>query len=124
MSTDIPTLREMGVASPMQIENYYVTSINAVDVLRIVYDRPQDSILPSSRSYKFPRVQKQSGDSKLSMHPKLRDAVSELDKVLEARSSKENLVAEILNEIALLEEDIAIRGECLRMLVKKVPDLG
>ena len=123
MTNDTPTLREMGVASPMQIAKYYITSINAVDVLRIVYERPKDSILPSSRSYKFPRVQKNSGDSKLGMHPKLREAVKELDAVLEARSSKEGIVAEILNEIELLEEDIAIRSECLKLLVKKIPDV-
>lgn len=121
MKNTTPTLSEMGVASPMQIDKYYITSINAVDVLRIVYDRPHDSILPSSRSYKFPRAQK---DSKLSMHPKLREAVKELDTVLDTKSSKENIVAEILNEIELLEEDIALRGECLKMLVQKIPDMS
>ena len=124
MNLNTPTLSEMGVASAMQIDRYYITSINAVDVLRVIYDRPAGSILSTSRSFRFPRVQKESGSSALSMHPKLKEAVRELDKVLETKSSKENIVAEILNEIEELEEDIAIRSECLKMLVKKIPEIA
>lgn len=124
-----PTLAKMGVESPKQIDKYYVTSINAIDVLRIVYDRPEDSFLPSARSYKFPRVQKtpmvdgavNPGAAVLSTHPMLRDAIDELQTILEAKSSKENIVAEILSEIELLEEDIAMRSECLKVLVGKIP---
>jgi hypothetical protein len=126
-----PTLARMGVESPKQIGKYYVTSINAIDVLRIVYDRPEDSFLPSSRSYKFPRVQVSSAtegketveERALRMHPMLRDALKELESVMEAISTKENIVAEILSEIELLEEDIAIRSECLKVLAGKIPDV-
>ena len=54
-------------------------------------------------------------------HPKLRAALAELDMILEAKSSKETIAAEILSEIELLEEDIAIRSECLKALVSKIP---
>ena len=57
-----PTLSQMGVESPKQIANYYISSINFIDVLRIVYERPKNSYLPSSRTYKFPRVPS-SGES-------------------------------------------------------------
>jgi hypothetical protein len=57
-------------------------------------------------------------------HPRLRAAVAELDKLLAARSSKENIAAEILREIELLEEDIAMRGECLKELARKIPQVG
>lgn len=124
-----PVLTEMGVESPKQIDKYYITSINRIDVLRIVYDRPADSILPSSRSYKFPRIQTEQGDDGDTkpvpprMHPKLKDAIRELDIILEAKMSKQDIVAEILDEIALLEEDIALRSECLKVLVGKVPEV-
>lgn len=126
---DYPTLRKMGIESPKQIDKYYVTSINYVDVLRIVYDRPEGSFLPSTRSYKFPRVpDKSAGDANqqkktgvLRIHPMLRDAQQELDSILAAKASKENITAEILNEIELLEEDIAIRAECIKVLVSKIP---
>ena len=124
-----PTLHKMGVESPKQIDNYYISSINFVDVLRIVYERPTDSYLPSSRTYKFPRVQiSENAEGKtdkeagvLKTHPMLRAALEELERIFEAKSSKENITAEILSEIALLEEDIAMRSECLKVLVSKIP---
>lgn len=124
-----PTLHEMGVESPKQIDRYYITSINRVDVLRVVYDRPEDSFLPSTRTYKFPRIQKtdpaDGTEGKkgtiMSSHPKLRLALAELETIMKAKSTKENIAAEILNEIELLEEDIAVRSECLKVLAKKIP---
>ncbi|RZV36417.1 MAG: DUF3461 family protein [Chromatiales bacterium] len=124
-----PTLNKMGVESPKQIANYYISSINFIDVLRIVYERPKDSYLPSSRTYKFPRVpssdasegQKDKEAGVLRTHPMLRSALEELQQIFAARSSKESIAAEILNEIALLEEDIAMRSECLKVLVSKIP---
>ena len=123
-----PTLLSMGVESPKQIDNYYLTSINRVDVLRIVYARPKDSFLPSSRIYKFPRVPdsaakvaKDSDAPVLKTHPTLADALDELRRIIQAKSSKETIAAQILDEIALLEEDIAMRSECLKVLVGKIP---
>ena len=120
-----PTLAEMGVESPKQIDKYYISSINLIDVLRIVYHRPEGSLLPSSRTYNFPRVQGGAGSENepavLSTHPVLRAARDELQKILEAKSRKESITAEILGEIKLLEEDIAIRSECLKALVSRIP---
>jgi len=126
-----PTLTAMGVESPKQIDKYYMTSVNRVDVLRVVYDRPKDSVLPSSRTYKFPRIQvSEAAKGKeekevvfLNTHPTLRAALKELQTILEVKTSKENITAEILSEIELLEEDIAIRGECLKVLVGKIPSV-
>lgn len=124
-----PTLSKMGVESPKQIANYYISSINFIDVLRIVYERPKDSYLPSSRTYKFPRVpssgesesQKEKQAGVLKTDPTLRSALEELQQIFAAKSSKESIAAEILSEIALLEEDIAMRSECLKVLVSKIP---
>lgn len=125
-----PTLAEMGVESPKQIAKYYISSMNLVDVLRVIYERPDDSFLPSSRTYRFPRVQEKvssdigKGEKEsvvLKTHPKLRAALQELDKVLEAKASKESIAQEILSEIELLEEDIAMRSECLKVLASKIP---
>ncbi len=120
-----PTLSRMGVTATKQIANYYITSMNLVDVLRINYDRPKDSCLPSSRTYKFPRVPECPPDeqpsSRLKMHPTLLDAVGELKDILGRKSRKETLAEEILDEIEQLEEDIAIRVERLRVLTAQIP---
>ena len=124
-----PTLLKMGVESPKQIDNYFIYCINFFDVLWFVFERPKVSLMHSSRTYKFPRVQsveegegqqgKEAGAMKT--HPMLRSALEELQRVSEAKSSKESITAEILCEIALLEEDIAMRSECLKVLVSKIP---
>lgn len=122
-----PTLAEMGVESPRQIAKYYISSLNLVDVLRISYERPKGSILPSSRTYKFPRVQEtvpggDEGEASVTMrtHPKLRAAMKELETVFQAKSTKESISQEILNELELLEEDIAMRTECLKVLAGRI----
>ncbi|MGB5629796.1 MAG: DUF3461 family protein [Woeseiaceae bacterium] len=123
-----PTLYELGITNPMQIDDYYVTMINHVEVLRIVYDRPKDSFLTSSKTYKFPRIHADAGtpvaggatETVLRTHPKLVAALEELDELMKMKSRKENIAARILGEIALLEEDIAMRTECLRTLAGKI----
>ena len=118
------TLRSMGVENPLQIDRYYITSINFVDVLRIVYDRPKGSFLTSSREYKFPRVTEKAGskDAVPTTHPTLLAALDELKRILETRSSKASIAAEIIAEIELLEGEIAMRSECLKALANRLPD--
>lgn len=128
-SRSYPTLHELGITKPMQIDDYYVTIINHVEVLRIVYDRPKDSFLTSSKTYKFPRIPVDAGTTAagdatgtvLRTHPKLVAALEELDALMKLKSRKENIAARILSEIALLEEDIAMRTECLKILAGKIP---
>ena len=85
MTDKYPTLTEMGVESHSQINKYYVTSINYVDILRIAYDRPEGSLLPDTRSYKFPRVTGTAQDDQSKettaprMHPKLRGAIHDVE---------------------------------------------
>ena len=120
-----PALSELGINSPLQVGSYHITNMNQVDVLRIVYDRPQGSFLTSSKTYRFPRVQEGAGDpvtgTVLKTHPKLLAAIEELDELLKVKSNKETIAAKILSEIELLEEDIAMRTECLKILAGRIP---
>ncbi len=120
-----PTLSELGVNSPLQVSSYHITNMNQVDVLRIVYERPKGSFLTSSKTYRFPRVQEDAAVPKagtiLKTHPKLLAAIEELDELLKVKSSKETIAAKILSEIELLEEDIAMRTECLKVLAGRIP---
>ena len=118
-----PTLSEMGVESLKEIRSFYITGINYIDVLRIVYERPKNSFLAYARTYKFPRIQEDEKGTALITHPKLRAAQKELREILESKSSKETIASEILNEIELLEEDIAIRSKCLKELASKIPSV-
>lgn len=118
----------MGVLHPQQIESFSVNSIGHTDVLRIVYDRPKGSILPLTRTYKFPRdqktVQSASGAGKpgavMESSPAFRTAIEELKSMLDAKGDKQNIAGEILEELRLLEEDISLRNEHIKELVSKI----
>ena len=121
---DYPRLIEMGVLHPQQIAHFSVNSLEFTDHLRIFYERPKGSLLPASRTYKFPRVQKQleSGDTEAVMasNPALLEAVAELETLIGKRESKDELAATILKELTQLEEDVAIRSDCIKNLVEKL----
>lgn len=121
-----PNLAEMGVVHPDQIEKFSVNSILNYDILRIVYNRRKGSVLPESRIYKFPRVQKSvtvDGETSqtatvMETNPALSAAVTELQGLLEAKEQKKDVAESILEELRLLEEDISMRAEYIRELVK------
>ncbi|MGB5333661.1 MAG: DUF3461 family protein [Woeseiaceae bacterium] len=123
-----PTLTKMGVLHPKQIDSYSVNSVGYTDVLRIVYERPKGSILPQTRTYKFPRVQKAVQNNKgksgaaavMESNPALRAAIEELKNLLEKKEKAQNIASEIIEELRLLEEDIALRSEYIRALVSKI----
>lgn len=105
-----------------------VNGITDYDVLRIIYEREAGSLLPSSRTYKFPRIPRDipvaGSPSKTTMvletNPELKAAIAELKVLLKEKSTSENYKKELLEQIELLEEDIALRLEYLRELAEKV----
>ena len=118
----------MGVEHPEYISHYAVNSIGYVDVLRVVYERPAGSLRPQTRTYKFPRVQQPveanstaGTDAVMVSNPDFRRSIEELDKLLAKKGRIEDITENILEEIRLLEEDIALRSECIRMLLRKIP---
>lgn len=123
-----PRLKEMGVLHPLQIDRYSVNGMETFDVLRLVYERPQGSFLPDTRTYKFPRVQSSvsvgSDNNKsavvLETNPGLVAALAELKDLLKAKQQKEVVTEAILEEIGSLEQDIALRVACIRDLIKRV----
>ncbi len=118
--SDYPQLTEMGIQHPEQIQTYMVNSIARVDVLRVVYQRKEGSLLPASRSYEFPRVQRTVKNAKggddvvLETAPPLRAAISELKALLETRKEKPIVAATLLEEIKSLEREIAWRIEHIK----------
>lgn len=118
----------MGIVNPQQIEKFAVNSIGYTDVLRIVYDRPKGSFLPQSKTFEFPRVQKtvasagakEQADVVMESDPGLRAALEELQDVLNTKESPQDVAGAILEELRLLEEDIAMRSEYLKVLAGKI----
>jgi hypothetical protein len=127
-TSDYPRLAEMGILNPLQIDRYQVNSISNFDVLRIIYDRGEASYLPSTRTYKFPRVQKsmavgaekKQAQTVMESHPSLREAIKELDAVLATKEHKETVAELVLEELRALEEEVSMRSAYIKELVKKL----
>lgn len=121
-----PQLTEMGILHPEQIRTYIVNSISGIDVLRIFYKREPGSLLPTTRSYEYPRIQKTITNSKgepetvLQTAPELRAAVTELKEVLQSRETIPELAASVLDELESLENELACRLKHVRDLLKNV----
>lgn len=124
--SEYPQLTEMGIRNPKEIRSYMVNSISNVDVLRIIYKRGEGSLLPASRSYDFPRVQrtvtnkKGQSETVLETAPSLRAAVEELKTIVESRDDKAELIDTLLEEVETMEDEISWRIKHIKNLLKKV----
>ena len=125
--SNYPVLNEMGVQNPGEIARYELYMVDHTDILRIVYDRKKGSILPVTRRYKFPQIKKStmvdSGSRQTEVlyesSQEFRNAVSELDKLLDTKKDKKASDAAILEEIEHLEQDVAHRIAYLKSLLDK-----
>lgn len=119
-------LEAMGVQNPEEIARFAFYTVEETDILHIVYDRKKGSILPVSRKYKFPRVKKSTMvDSGTRTFEYLyessvafRDAITELDELMESRKTKQDMRKLIAEEVRSLEEDVAVRMDYIKSLIK------
>ncbi len=123
-----PRLTEMGVLHPEQISRFSVNSLDYNDFLRIVYERPKGSLLPISRTYRFPRIQKtlekddQGRQQQVVMesNPKLHEILDELHEIVGAKSAKHDIAQTLLDELHCMEEDFASHCEDLKKLIEEI----
>ncbi|MEM9335710.1 MAG: DUF3461 family protein [Pseudomonadota bacterium] len=119
-----PRLAEMGVLHPAQIARFSINSVDYVDYLRIIYDRPKGSLLPKIRNYEFPRVQKSLGPggetAVMESSLELKEALEELRDVVNAKAQADDTASEMLDELKRLEETVAHHSACLRALAEKI----
>lgn len=123
-----PRLKEMGILNPQEIEKFSVYATDNLDVLRIIYARKKGSLLPVSKNFKFSRIKKpvvvDSGtrqtENIYESNPAFREALSELEDLKTAKSAAVDLSEVINEEIRLLEEDMKLRIEYIKSLVKRV----
>lgn len=121
-------LTAMGVKHPEHIARYALYMVNNTDILRITFDRKKGAILPTSVNFRFPRIKKSalvdSGTRRTEViyesSLEFRNAVAELDKLMEARKSSEDLEELIEHEVHLLEEEVALRITGIKSLVKRI----
>lgn len=120
-----PRLAEMGVIHPEHITRYSLSSLDYTDYLSIVYDRPKNSVLPMSRTYRFLRVQQKneasgSGDVVMKTNPALQEALDELRELVDAQTGKRDLADSMRDEIQQLEQEFHSHTEHLKALIDKM----
>ena len=124
MST-FPTLTEMGINNPGEIERYSLNTTNNIDVLRIVYKRHKGSFLPTSKRFEFGRSSKtvmaDSGTQKTEIvhviSPFLQKAMKELDSIISAKKSTIEQAMLVKQELQRLHQDMASRLVYIESLI-------
>ncbi len=123
-----PALDAMGIRNPEEIERFATFMSDKTDILRITYNRKKGSILPVSKKYRFPQLKKStmvdSGTRKTEVifqsSAEFRNAVAELEHLMDAHKSVEEIRKLILAEVAILEEDVAAHIGYIKSLIEKV----
>ena len=121
------TLTEMGVDNPNDIARYTIYTVHDTDVLRIIYSRKPGSLLPVSKTFKFPRIKKSvlvdSGTRQTQVlferNPSFENALTEIEEILENQKNQEALNQVLADEILQLEAEMTSRIDYIKLLVEK-----
>ncbi len=120
-------LTEMGVANPGLIARYTIYTVLETDILRIIYVREKGSLLPVSKTFKFPRVKKSvlvdSGTRQTQVvferNPALINAETEIEALLNIRKDKDQLNQVLADEVLQLEAEMSSRIDYIKSLIEK-----
>ena len=123
-----PTLSEMGINNPGEIERFSLNTVNNIDILRIVYKRKKGSLLPASKRFRFGRAAKtviaDSGTRKTEVvheiSPFVQKAVRELEQILDAKDSAVEHAKLVREEVRRLHEEVASRLAYIESLLDEM----
>jgi len=95
-------------------------------MLRIVYKRKKGSLLPSSKRFRFNRIEEvilvegdvRSTEIHYKSSPVLRKALSELDMIVNSKKDRRSQLEVIEDEFRRLKEDNAVRHSYIESLIK------
>jgi hypothetical protein len=126
--SDYPTLLEMGINNPKEIDRYSLQTVNNVDILRIVYRRQKGSLLPVSKRFRFGRAEKlilAEGDHRAAqiqheISPFVRKALLELDKIVAGKRDRRNQLDIIKEEMQRLQEETSSRLAYVQSLIDEL----
>ena len=120
-----PTLSEMGINNPGEIQRYSLNTTNNIDVLRVIYKRKKGSFLPTSKRFEFGRARKHivadSGTGKTeNLHvisPFLQKAIKELDELISTKKSNIGQAKLVKQELQRLHQDMSSRLVYIESLI-------
>jgi hypothetical protein len=123
---EYPTLNEMGVNHPEEIERYSLASTNKSDNLRIIYRRKKGSLLPASKRYEFGRSSKtvladggtQKTDIVHEISPFLQRSIAELEDIIGNKKTKLKNATVIKEELQRLQQEVTSRIAYIESLIE------
>jgi len=126
--SNYPTLTEMGINNPGEIERYSLNTVNHIDIIRIIYKRKKGSLLPTSKRFEFGRssktVMSDSGTQQTEVvheiSPFVQNAIKELDQILEMKKSNIEHAKLVKEELHRLHQEMASRLEYIDSLIDEM----
>ncbi len=126
--SNYPTLNEMGIEDPEEIDRYSLQTINNIDHLRVVFKRKKGSLLAASKRFRFPRTEKMilgDGNARDTQYihevpPVVRNAMVELDKIVQSKRAHAHQLEVIKEEMQRLEEETTTRMAYLKSLIEEL----
>jgi hypothetical protein len=123
-----PTLTEMGINNPEQIERFSLTTSSQTDYLRIIYRRKKGSFLPASKRFEFGRASKtvvtDSGSRKTQVvyeiSPFVQKAVEELEYIVNNKKSNVEHAAIVKDELKRLHQEMTSRLAYIESLIDEM----
>lgn len=123
-----PTLREMGVAEPYDIERYTARIEGDVDILKVYFHRHQGEWMAKSRKYKFKRMHKNMRVNEgrvpyiatTESSPYFLRAVAELDRLVEAEHDAVSKKQRLLEDVDHLEKVVSRKIEDIRRQIESL----
>lgn len=123
-----PTLTEMGINNPGQIERFSLSTTKQTDYLRIIYRRKKGSLLPATKRFEFGRASKtvvtDSGTQKSQVvheiSPFVQRAVAELEDILANKKTKIEHAAIVKDEIQRFQQEMTSRLSYIESLIDDI----
>lgn len=120
-----PTLTEMGINNPTEIDRYSLNTVNHIDILRVIYKRKKGSLLPASKRFEFGRstktVMADSGTQKSEIiheiSPFVQKAIKELDSIINAKKSTVGHAKLVKEELQRLHQEMTSRLAYIESLI-------
>lgn len=123
-----PTLTEMGIDEPKDIERYTSRIEGDVDILKIYFHRHQGDWMAKSKKFKFKRMHKNMRVNEgrvpyiatTESSPYFLRAMAELDQLVSVEKTTQTRKAQLLDDIEHLEKVVARKIEDIRRQIDEL----
>ena len=126
--SEFPTLTEMGISNPNQIQRFTYVTTNNTDHIRVIFQREKGSFLPASKRFEFGRSAKtvvtDSGTHKTQVvheiSPFVQKAISELESIVNAHSTQVEHAKVVKEELQRLHQEMSSRLTYIETLIDRI----